>query len=40
MSRKPGFNLIGFPQHVIQRGYNRESCFYGMTEEQGCYLNL
>ena len=28
MSRKPRFNLIGLPQHVIQRGNNREPCFY------------
>ena len=28
MPRKPRFNLIGLPQHVIQRGNNREPCFY------------
>ena len=28
MSRKPRFILPGVPQHVIQRGNNRESCFY------------
>ncbi|MDH5389508.1 MAG: transposase [Gammaproteobacteria bacterium] len=28
MPRKPRFNLIGMPQHVIQRGNNREPCFY------------
>ena len=28
MARKPRFNLIGVPQHVIQRGNNREPCFY------------
>ncbi|MCW8962771.1 MAG: transposase [Gammaproteobacteria bacterium] len=28
MPRKPRFNLIGVPQHVIQRGNNREPCFY------------
>ena len=28
MPRKPRFNLIGIPQHVIQRGENREPCFY------------
>jgi putative transposase len=28
MVRKLGFNLPGVPQHVIQRGNNRESCFY------------
>ena len=31
MPRKPRFNLIGIPQHVIQRGNSREPCFF--TEE-------
>jgi len=28
MPRKPRFVLPGVPQHVIQRGNNREACFY------------
>ncbi len=28
MPRKSRFNLVGIPQHVIQRGHNREPCFY------------
>ncbi len=28
MARKPRFNLPGVPQHVIQRGNNREPCFF------------
>lgn len=28
MARKPRFNLVGVPQHVIQRGNNREPCFF------------
>lgn len=28
MARKPRFNLPGIPQHVIQRGNNKEPCFY------------
>jgi putative transposase len=28
MARKPRFVLPGIPQHVIQRGNNREPCFY------------
>lgn len=28
MSRKPRFVLPGVPQHVIQRGHNRERCFF------------
>ncbi len=33
MPRKPRFHLPGIPQHVIQRGNNREPCFY----EEGDY---
>ncbi len=32
MPRKPRFNLIGVPQHVIQRGNNREPCFFAETD--------
>jgi len=28
MPRKPRFQLPGVPQHIIQRGNNREPCFY------------
>jgi putative transposase len=28
VARKPRFNLSGIPQHVIQRGNNREPCFF------------
>ncbi len=28
MARKPRFNLVGVPQHIMQRGNNREPCFY------------
>lgn len=38
MPRKPRFNLIGNPQHVIQRGNNREPCFYAGADYQ-CYLD-
>jgi len=34
MARKPRFNLIGIPQHVIQRGNNREPCFYSVSDYQ------
>lgn len=37
MSRKPRFHLVGVPQHVIQRGNNRESCFHG---EEDCQRYL
>jgi putative transposase len=32
LPRKPRFNLPGVPQHVIQRGNNREPCFFGDTD--------
>ena len=32
MPRKPRFNLPGYPQHVIQRGNNREPCFYAESD--------
>ena len=35
MPRKPRFNLIGIPQHVIQRGNNREPCFYAEWKNRG-----
>jgi len=34
MARKPRFNLVGVPQHVIQRGNNREPCFYAEEDYQ------
>jgi len=34
MPRKPRFNLPGLPQHVIQRGNNREPCFYSTADYQ------
>ncbi len=38
MPRKPRFNLLGLPQHVIQRGNNREPCFYA-EEDYRRYQN-
>jgi putative transposase len=38
MARKPRFNLPGIPQHVIQRGNNREPCFYA-EQDYHHYLN-
>ena len=34
MARKPRFNLPGIPQHVIQRGNNRQACFYSSADYQ------
>lgn len=39
MGRKPRFNLTGIPQHVIQRGNNREPCFYG-ADDYAAYLEF
>lgn len=38
MARKPRFTLPGIPQHVIQRGNNREPCFYADADYHR-YLN-
>jgi putative transposase len=38
LPRKPRFNLVGIPQHVIQRGNNRDPCFYAREDYQR-YLN-
>ena len=38
MPRKPRFNLIGIPQHAIQRGNNRDPCFY-VEEDYRRYLD-
>lgn len=37
MARKPRFNLPGVPQHIVQRGNNREPCFYA-TDDYHRYL--
>ena len=34
MPRIPRFNLISIPQHVIQRGNNREPCFYAEQDHR------
>lgn len=39
MPRKPRFVLPGVPQHIIQRGNNREPCFYS-AEHYRRYLEL
>ena len=38
MSRKPRFNLPGIPQPIIQRGHNREPCFY-VEDDYRSYLD-
>lgn len=38
MARKPRFNLVGMPQHVLQRGNNREACFFA-EDDYRVYLD-
>jgi len=40
MSRKPRFLLPGVPQHIIQRGHNREPCFYVQADYRRYQENL
>jgi putative transposase len=40
MPRKPRFNLPGIPQHVIQRGNNREPCFFTEADYQRYLYDL
>jgi len=42
MARKPGFNLPGVSQHVIQRGNNREPFFYqsGIWILSGLFIDV
>lgn len=39
MARKPRVHLKGYTQHVIQRGRNRELCFYAERDYQN-YLDI
>ncbi len=39
MARKPRFLLPGVPQHVVQRGNNREPCFFSDADRR-CYLEM
>lgn len=38
MPRRPRFRLVGVPQHVIQRGNNRQACFFAEAD-YGVYLD-
>lgn len=40
MARKPRFVLPGVPQHIIQRGNNREPCFYADADYSRYLSNL
>ena len=32
MARKPRFNVVGMPQHIVQRGNNRNACFFELAD--------
>lgn len=38
MPRRPRIKLADVPQHVVQRGINREPCFFA-EEDYHCYLH-
>ncbi len=38
MPRRPRVNLVGYPQHIVQRGHNRAANFFG-EEDYHCYLH-
>lgn len=38
MPRRPRIKLAGIPQHLVQRGVNREACFFA-DEDYHCYLH-
>jgi len=38
MPRRPRIHLDGIPLHIVQRGHNRESCFFG-EEDYHAYLH-
>jgi putative transposase len=38
MPRRPRIKLAGIPQHLVQRGVNREPCFFA-EEDCHCYLH-
>ena len=38
MPRRPRINLAGVPLHIVQRGINREPCFFTQEDYQ-CYLH-
>ena len=40
MPRKPRFRVTGLPQHIIQRGNNRQSCFLDDTDRRKYLADL
>lgn len=38
MPRRPRVHLDGLPLHIVQRGHNREACFFA-DDDYGCHLH-
>jgi putative transposase len=38
MPRRPRVNLVGYPQHIVQRGHNRAATYFG-EDDYHCYLH-
>jgi putative transposase len=38
MARLPRVNLLGVPQHIVQRGNNRHACFFS-DQDYAVYLD-
>ena len=38
MPRRPRVNLVGYAQHIVQRGHNRAATFFG-EDDYHCYLH-
>jgi putative transposase len=39
MPRQPRLDLAGLPQHVVQRGNNRQPCFL-REQDYRCYIQM
>ncbi len=40
MSRRPRFNLVGIPHHIIQHGNNRDPCFIPICQIHPCLREI
>jgi putative transposase len=40
MARKPRFRIAGLPQHITQRGHNRQACFLDNTDRRRYLADL
>lgn len=40
MPRRPSIHLDGVPLHLVQRGHNREPCFFVDEQDQQVFLKV